>query len=164
MVNIYAKEPSECSLEEKVAFAGLVLKAGEVAAVGLPERIEGAVALAFLMNENKLLGVGGLKRPENTYRMRVSHSSTIVLPEMDFPFELGWIYVEEEARGGASRSLCEELLPFADGLGVFATSRVNNPWMHATLLALDFARVGAEWPSGQNPANLALFTRTAVAH
>jgi hypothetical protein len=163
MANVDARNPSKCSPAEKAALAGLVLKAGEVSADGLPERIEKSVALAFLRIEKKLLGVGGLKRPENAYRARVSRSSNIELPEEEFPFELGWIYVEKEARGGASRSLCEALLPFGAGRGVFATSRVNNPWMHATLAVLGFKRVGAEWPSGQNPANLALFTRAADA-
>lgn len=129
--------------------------------MGLQERIAKATALGFLLIEQKRLGVGGVKRPDGTYRARVSRSSGIALSEADFPFELGWIYVEQEARGGASRALCEALLPFAEGRGVFATSRANNPWMHATLLALGFARVGTEWPSGQHAANLALFTRAA---
>jgi hypothetical protein len=163
MAHVEAKASRDCAPEEKTALARLVLKAGEVAAAGLPQRVEEAVALAFLRSERGLVGVGGLKRPEKNYRERVSRSSKIALLEDDFPFELGWIYAEKEARGGASRSLSEALLPFAAGRGVFATSRVNNPWMHATLLALGFARVGAEWPSGHNPANLALFTREAGA-
>lgn len=163
MAKVEARAPRECSAEEQAVFAAMVLKGREVTAAGLRRRVDDAVALAFLRVKEELLGVGGLKRPDEIYCGRVSNASGVALPASEFAFELGWVYVEQKARGGASRALCEALLPFAKGHGVFATSRVNNPWMHATLLGLGFARVGAEWPSGQNPANLALFTRTAGA-
>jgi uncharacterized caspase-like protein len=40
--------------------------------------------------------------------------------------------------------------------------RVGNGAMHNTLGKLGFSQVGGEWPSGQSPENLRLFTRDAV--
>jgi hypothetical protein len=159
MQKFYTRAPKDCDPEELAAFAKLVSEGGEVAAGGLSDHIRGAVALAFLAVDAELAGVGGLKRPRSSYRAKVARSSGVDLPEERYPFELGWVYVKPGVRGGKSRMLSEALLPHAGGQGVFASSRTNNPWMHATLLALGFERVGSEWASGENPADLALFVR-----
>jgi hypothetical protein len=163
MVEVHSKDPKDCNPQELAAFTELVLEGGEAAAAGLPGRVQGAVALAFLTAEQGRLGVAGLKRPKASYRTKVAQGSGIELPEERFPFELGWVYVRKGIRGGKSKMLCEPLIPYAEREGVFATSRTNNPWMHATLLALGFARVGSEWPSDENPASLALFIREGQA-
>jgi hypothetical protein len=56
-------------------------------------------------------------------------------------------------------SLCGPLIATTGRDGIFATARVTNPAMHATLLKLKFERVGREWPSLQSDDNLCLFTR-----
>ena len=79
------------------------------------------------------------------------------------PFEIGWVYVLQGMRGEKSKLLCEALLAHGVGKDFFATSRSDNQPMHANLAALGFERRGAEWPSAQNHARLALFTRKALS-
>lgn len=159
MITVRTIEPAACSKEEVVAFSKLVLEGGEVAAATLTQGIRRARALAFLMDGPTMAGVAGLKRPVGTYREKVSLSSGVDLSEIQVPYELGWIYVQPQYRGGKAMALCEALLPYAGDYGVFATSRTNNPRMHASLAALGFDRRGKQWPSGENEAELALFIR-----
>jgi hypothetical protein len=70
--------------------------------------------------------------------------------------------VRQGMRGGKSKMLCGALLAHGVGKGIFATSRTDNQRMHATFAALGFARYGVEWPSAQNQAHLALFTRKVL--
>ncbi|BEP45985.1 hypothetical protein [Variovorax sp. V15] len=156
-MDVKAKSPNECSPQELVQFEALVLEGGEVDPIGLAGRIRCAVALAFLLDEGAILGVAGLKEPSVGYRAKVMKGALTSIPADRYPFELGWVYVCPGIRGGKSKMLCEALVLHAPGRGMFATSRVNNPWMHATLEGKGFKRTGAEWPSGQNSAKLALF-------
>lgn len=163
MVEVRAKAPKDCSPAELAAFEQLVLEGGEVDPVGLTGRIKRATALAFLITDQGLMGVAGLKQPGADYRAKVAGGSGTALAEDRYPLELGWVYVREGVRGGKSKMLCDSLIPHAEGRGMFATSRANNPWMHATLAKEGFERAGGEWPSGQNPAKLFLFLRQPEA-
>jgi hypothetical protein len=157
-----AKAPSGCTAEELDEFEELVRAGGEVQANGLSGRVKGAHALGFLREGDLLIAVGGLKHPSQNHRGEVAHGAHTDIPAGEFPLELGWVFARPGHRGGKSLLICAALLQVADGQGLFATSRVNNAWMHVTLEKLGFLRVGAEWPSGQNPANLALFVKHAV--
>lgn len=155
------RRPSECSREELRDFAAFVVAGGEVAAKGLPERLEGAHLLAFLRSGPCLVGVAGLKYPNAAYRARVSQGSRVAIPATEFEFELGWIFVLPSARGGKSLPLCTELLAAAEKKGVFATTRTGNTAMHKTLLKLGFEPAGRSWPSRKNEDDLLLFVRSA---
>jgi len=50
----------------------------------------------------------------------------------------------------------------AKGEGIFATTRVDNNAMHATLRKLGFERAGNAWPSGMSAVNLCLFATAAA--
>lgn len=162
-MDVRVKSPRECSPQELAEFKALVLEGGEVAPEGLDGRVRRAAVLAFLVDEGAILGVAGLKEPGAGYRAKVAKGAQASVPADRYPFELGWVFVSSGIRGGKSKMLCDALISRAHGCGIFATSRVNNPRMHATLQAKGFKRTGAEWPSGQNPANLALFLLEATA-
>jgi hypothetical protein len=153
------KAPAQCSEREIADFARLVLAGGEVAPVGLERRARKARLLSFLRSGDKLIAVAGLKIPSAHHRAEVEMGARVKLPVSAFPLELGWVYVMPSARGGKSFGLCSPLVGAASQQGIFATSRANNPAMHHTLMKLGFARAGGEWPSGQNPAQLWLFTK-----
>lgn len=162
-MDVRAKSPKECSPQEFAEFEALVREGGEVDPEGLDGRVRRAAALAFLVDEGEILGVAGLKVPGAGYRAKVAKGSQASVLADQYPFELGWVFVRSGVRGGKSKMLCDALISRAHGRGIFATSRVNNPWMHATLEAKGFKRTGAEWPSGKNPAKLALFLLEATA-
>lgn len=162
-MDVRTKSPKECSPQDLAEFEALVLEGGEVDPEGLGGRVRRAAALAFLVDDGAILGVAGLKEPTAGYRAKVAKGSQASVPVDRYPLELGWVFVRSGIRGGKSKMLCDALISRAHGRGMFATSRVSNPWMHATLAAKGFKRTGAEWPSGQNPANLTLFLLEATA-
>lgn len=162
MARVCAAEPNAFRPEEIDDFVAFVIAGGEVVADGLRERVIQAVQIAFLRDNDCLLGVGGLKNPSAHHRADVEAGSKTKLSTAEVPFELGWVFILPSARGRKlSFPLCRALVSAANGKGIFATSRTNNPGMHRTLEKLDFVRVGAEWPSQQNDVNLALFLRRA---
>jgi hypothetical protein len=98
LVRVVELEPSDC--DEKVLgdFKAFVLAGGEVTAEGLEDRIRSAVRLIFLGVCCCLCGVAALKRPEPSHRKHVSSKSGVSLPEAEYPFELGWVFVMPSPR------------------------------------------------------------------
>ncbi|MGE0133248.1 MAG: N-acetyltransferase [Blastocatellales bacterium] len=160
---INANEPGSFSEAEIDDFVALVLAGGEVAAMGLRDRVLKAVQITFLRENKCLLGVAGLKRPSANHRREVARGSNIALDSEALPFELGWVFILPSARNRKlSFPLCQPLVEAALSKGIFATSRSDNGGMHRTLEKLGFVRVGSEWPSKQNNGNLVLFLKHAV--
>ena len=95
---LIVKSPSACSNVEIGAFIAFVRAGGEVSIQGLVEKIRSAVALALAYLDGLIVGVSALKRPQASYRRRVNSSSGTPLPETEFPFELGWVYVAPDVR------------------------------------------------------------------
>ena len=156
------RSPKECSPEELREFVDLVRAGGEVAYTGLADRVQKAHSLAYLKDDETLIGIAGLKFPSQNHRSEVANGAQVYLHEHALPLELGWVYVLPSERGGKSYLLCEALISNAKGAGVFATSREGNKAMHCTLGKLGFNRQGSDWPSGQNPENLWLFIKNTA--
>jgi RimJ/RimL family protein N-acetyltransferase len=155
---VVLKDPSSCTVAELNDFTSFVMDGGEVSPNGLRDRICQAKCLAFLVDDAKLLGVAGLKQPTQNYRASIAKASDVLLPELSFSFELGWIYIAEAARGrGLSLSLCRSLVNFAGGKGIFATSKVENIAMHKTLAKLGFHSSGRHYESRRGGYALQLY-------
>lgn len=161
-LRVDVKSPGDCSDEEIEAFRALVASGGEVMEAGLEGRVRAGELLSFMWRGVELIGVAGLKHPSPNHRSEVAAGSSVSLKAAHFPLELGWVYVLPAHWGGRSMPLCSPLVERVGAKGIFATSRANNEPMHRTLQKLGFHRVGGEWPSGQNPANLWLFARAAA--
>jgi GNAT superfamily N-acetyltransferase len=163
---VYVGRPSTFQPAEIDEFVAFVVAGGEVAVNGLQGRVANqALAIAFLREEDCLLGVGGIKLPSANHRDEVSTCSKVKLSEQEYPFELGWVFILPSARGRKlSLPLCEALVAAATGRGVIATSHVANHGMHTTLGKLGFVRVGVEWPSTRRTGNLALFLKHDNEH
>ncbi|MGY0613431.1 GNAT family N-acetyltransferase [Luteimonas sp. A501] len=157
---IAAKIPADCSAEEICSFVALVEQGGEVAAGGLQQRVIAAANLAFLRSGRSLAGVAALKHPNDAYRTRVAAASGASLSQKSFPYELGWVFIADEARGkGYAQPLSQAALALAGDNGVFATSRTENIAMHCTLAKLGFVASGSTYPSQHGGHHLQLFTR-----
>jgi GNAT superfamily N-acetyltransferase len=156
-------EPASFAEAELDDFTAFVPGGGEVTAKGLRERVGKAAQIAFARENECLVGVAGLKKPDQSYRGRIERSAKAKLPAKTLPLELGWIFVLPSARGRKiSGAFCRPLVAQAENSGIFATSRIDNMPMHCALERLGFNRVGREWPSKENNAKLALFIRNAV--
>lgn len=162
-IQLVVRNPDDCGSIEIHDFMALVLAGGEVSKEGLEHRVRSAASLVFLGLGCCLSGVAALKTPEPHYRTDVSRKSGIELREPDFPYELGWVFVMPHARErGFSTDLTQMALSTAQGAGVFATSRADNPAMHATLAKFQFTEAGRMWPSTRGDYNLKLFVRGAT--
>jgi len=158
-VETYSKKPSDCSTDELKAFEGLVLKGGEVSAVGLPGRIRRAKLLVFSREGDRLIGVAAIKKPGEDYQSRTAAKSKLDLPKELWPYELGWVFLEEDARG---KRLSHALVACAlDGLctALFATSRAENNSMHAALTRAGFKQEGECYPSDHHAGWMVVFRR-----
>jgi hypothetical protein len=155
---LLADEPARFDSKVIDEFVALVCQGDEVDPRGLTGRVLKAERIALLKMGGHLLGVAGLKRPTHIYRAKVFARSRAGVDPKLFPLELGWVHILPIARmQGHSLPLCRAVVDAAAGRGIFATSRVDNQGMHRALANLGFERVGKEWPSRQNQADLALF-------
>lgn len=151
---------TEMEIDDFVAF---VVAGGEVIPRGLRERVLAAEQLAFVRESSCLLGVGGLKRPSENHRNEVGIGSGIPISALEFPFELGWVFVLPSARCRKfSFTLCQPLVAAAQGAGVFATSQSTRYAMHSTLAKFGFSQYGTSWPSMRDDGRLLLFLRHAA--
>jgi hypothetical protein len=158
-------EPDACTPEQQAQFHTLVLEGGEVDEHGLPALIERAAALAFVHHGDSVVGVGAMKRPNASYRKTVFAKAQSSLTARDFEFELGWLYLTPAARGNRlTTPVITGLLQRAKRLPVYATSRVDNTRMHASLERCSFRKEGTPYPSKQRDTDLHLFVlaRTLV--
>jgi hypothetical protein len=161
-VQVVCRSPDDCHGSEVEDFVALVLAGGEVTEGGLEDRVRSAISLVFLTIGCCLCGVAALKRPEASYRARVSSNSGFALPEPQFPYELGWVFIMPSARGRRfSVDLTRAALSGAATDGVFATSRSDNKAMHATFAKFDFLSKGHPWKSRRGDYLLQLFVRAA---
>jgi GNAT superfamily N-acetyltransferase len=157
---VYSKAPNECSAKELAGFAALVVEGGQVNSGGLPARMALAHSLIFLEQEDALIGVAALKRPLHGYRLSVSKKAGYELPEAEYPFELGWIFVDSSKRGkGHSAKLVDHAVKLAKGAGLFATSATENHPMHKTLRRADFTAKGKPYRSTEREGDVQLFVR-----
>ncbi len=163
VAEITSKSPAACSNIEVGALIAFIRAGGEVANHGLTDRISGARSLVFAHLDGRLVGVSALKLPVPSYRRRVSSSSGVALSPGNFPYELGWVYVQPMARGkGLALALSRAALNAAQDHGVFATSRTDNEAMHRTLARLGFALAGSSFPSGRKAHEIQVFVRHAA--
>lgn len=157
-----AKPPDEWPVHDREEFESLVRESGEVAVAGLSERIQNAAVLVCHHVRKQLVGVAALKRPKDAYREKVSERSGTALEKGNYPFELGWVFVRPEARGGGvSRKLVAACLEAAGESGVFATTREDNDPMRCCLAKNGLKRLGRPYKSERGEYYLVVYARLA---
>lgn len=164
MPELLIKSPADCSNTEIGMFIELVRSGGEVSDQGLAERILRATTIVFIRADGEVKGVAALKQPQSSYRRRVSSESGAMLSETEFPYELGWVFVSQGARGqGLSLLLSQASIAASKGAGIFATSRTDNIAMHRSLEKVGFMSVGKPYVSGRRKHSLLVFVRHGVS-
>lgn len=161
MTEPFSKEPQNCSPAELTRFLALAKESGEVSVLGLDERIRAAFRLVFCENAGEVIGIAAIKNPLDSYRFDVSRKSGVKLPQDQWPYELGWVFVTPAARKkGLSIKLVACAMSGIEG-AMFATSRTDNEPMHATLRHFDFVARGDDYGSKQGQHRIQLFTRAS---
>lgn len=140
----------------------MVRAGGEVASAVLEQNVRNAESLLTVHRGECLVAVGALKKPIATYRKLIEDKSGVTLDPGNFPFELGYIFVQPTARKqGLATELTRLALNERDHIGIFATVRVANDPMTNILLAGGFKAHGQPYASGRGTYNLQLFLRPA---
>lgn len=161
-LKLAVKRPAECNQADLDAFVAMVEAGGEVEAASLRSRVRKAVVLAFMTDNAKLVGVGGLKRPSHHHTAAVFSASEVDEAPKAYKYELGWVVVAPSHRGQRlSRAIVAPLIQEAEGDPSFATSVDSNIAMHSTLRRCGFVQRGHSFPSPRRNVRLLLFIRRA---
>ncbi|ACK50901.1 GCN5-related N-acetyltransferase [Methylocella silvestris BL2] len=155
-----AGEPGSFSDIDRTAFIALVKAGGEVSDVVLARNVKNAKALVLLRGKEGIKGVAALKKPLASYRRRISGKSEFHVDASSFPYELGYIYIVPEARGQhLSGPLVNAAIDAAAGAGIFATARVDNARMHASLVKAGFEAQGKPYGGRGGKRQIQIFIR-----
>ena len=155
-----ALAPAAASTADISAFKQFVLAGGEVSAATLPGLVSRALSLSFAKVGGELVGVGAIKRPNQSYHEKVFSKAKLSQRQAEFEFELGWVYTNASARGkGVASSVVSSLVAALNGAPAYATSRTNNPHMHRVLQKFGFVANGAPYASALNGPSIQLFLR-----
>src|SRR3546814_11783173 len=100
---IVAAAPAAFTEAERAVFIKLVRAAGEVGGNALATNVTNAKALVVLRCAGNIQGIAALKRPQGSYRKRIGSKANADLAEASFQYELGYIFLFPEARGGRKR-------------------------------------------------------------
>ena len=159
-IEVVSDAPDSFSQDERRRFRVLVEAGGEVDTVVLHQNVESAKSLVFAWSEGRLLGVAALKVPQPSYRKKIAQNSGFSLQPELYPFELGYVFVQEEARGiGLAHRLVAAAVDQARRTKVFATVRADNLAMLSTLHRAAFLHVGEEYPGRNQGTSIRLLVR-----
>lgn len=158
---IVIKTPDACSNDEIDQFAAKVAEGGEVADV-VRDRVKRAFRLGLIVYDGSVVGTAALKKPARSYRDRVFKKADSQLDPSAYPYELGWIFLDNpHRRKGQMTRLIDDLMPAAKESALFATTRTSNDIMRDMLAQLKFSKEGVEYKSDQNQGDmLNLFVRS----
>lgn len=154
------KEPSEFSEREIEDFFLLAKKGGEVDLHGLVKRIKKAICLAFHYEQDKPIGIVGLKQSNENYKNRVFRNAGVPKEAKKYSSEIGWAYTDCGHRGkGICTILVQKILEKFESENIYATVRTDNAAMHKILEKTGFSRIGKPY-QGRKSNYIQLFVRT----
>jgi len=158
------KSPKDCSEAELEAFENFVKAGDEVEREGLHSRIIKASHLLFLYDSTGMLaGVSAIKRPYPDYRNKVFAKAGVAALAKLYEVELGWVFVAPTHRDQRlSRKLVEQIMPYADGNLIYATTRRENEPMLRTLCRYGFHHEGKPYKSKRGDYELVLFVQNPL--
>lgn len=148
---ISAGTPDTLSKHDLARFRELIITGGEVDGAVIAVNIANARALAVIRQDGEIRGVAALKRPQASYRKKISTLSEVPLAAERYPYELGYVFIEPALRNrGLSHRLLDDALKHRDQTAVFATVRAENAPMLAALGAAGFKPAGKPYPGRGN--------------
>lgn len=159
---IQIKSPCDCSPKELRDFEYLVCAGGEVSTNGLSGIILNAAKLFFASSAHngKLIGAGGIKRPNYHYRNDVFQKAGVPDAQELYGSEFGLLYVSPLFRKrGVGYSLIKTAMALVAETGCYATTRSTNSAMHTLLGKNGFVRLGEDYKAGNGEYLLSLFAK-----
>lgn len=123
----------------------------------LEANLQNAIHLAAIHAEGHLIATATIKRPQHSYRQRVSDSSGIDV--RGYEAEFGYVAVEEKwQKHHLASALADKLL---DGFSIPVFATTGHPAMKKILPRKGFVEKGGNWIGGTKaePISLSLFLR-----
>ena len=159
-MKIALKEPALCTTDELDQITNLILSGGEVASGGLYQRVKNAKTLAFAKDENdKIVSVGALKRPVESYKLAVFTKSGQKDEANRFRFELGYLFTDQKYRGsGLASGIIEKLVTSLHGQPCFTTLREDNKPSSHLLTKNGFSPLGSSYKGARGNYDLVIYS------
>ena len=156
---IYDRIPQECTKEELKIFKELVSVAGEVISTSLNSLVNRAYKLIFITDNNEIIGIAGVKNPNQSYIEKISKKTSIKISNN--MKELGWIYILPEYQGqGLANKLMEYIYKnILNDIECYATTREKNNVMKHLLEKYLFDVSGEKYASENGNYNLELYVK-----
>lgn len=141
----------------------LIKEGGEVGSKSLAKNLTNARLIVTVSKGGAAKGVGVLKRPQMSYRKKISAKTGLPLEESEYPYELGYVFIRPELRRrGISHAVIAALLDHDDGRGVFATVRTNNAAMRFGLSRAGFVACGFTYLSERDDSELGVLLKPST--
>lgn len=134
-------KPDQCSPEQLKSFYKFVEEGRQVDMNGLEDRIKAANFLAFYEDDNQLVGVASIKKPDKQYIRKVFRRAKVEKHADKYEFEMGWAFTKEShRRQGISEQLITTLIAKVEPNAVYATTK--NDGMRKLLAKVGFEKLG----------------------
>jgi ribosomal protein S18 acetylase RimI-like enzyme len=143
--------PHQMTRTQLDAVQAVIREGSEVATRNLVEYLNSARRIGFVVCDEQLACVGAIKAARLSYIRTISRKSGYALEPENCVGEFGYVVTRAAfRRRGLARALSAELLKDFVG-NLYATTRDDNPGIHAIVRENGFASVGRKWPSTEHP-------------
>jgi hypothetical protein len=142
--------------EDRLSVAQLVVDGRAVVGTAdqIAARLKAARVLALLREKgtDRIVGVGSLKNPHPSYRLKTFGHAGVAIDGYEEAPELGYVVVAEDMRGNHLSDRIVKLIAAEIGEPAFATT--DNPIMKTNLSRAGFIRAGRDWKGQQGTLSL----------
>lgn len=162
-MELLIKKHSDLTTTELEQIQNLIINGGEVRPDTLSERLLKSSLIAFFKDNNNVVATATIKIPLDSYKAGVFSKSKPGLVIQDYLYELGYVVVDNAyQRKKLASKLCRELCRIFLSSKLFATTRVDNPFMQAILKKNYFEEIGEKYPNKDNTNFLKLYIKREI--
>lgn len=141
--------PDKCDQQQLKVFYDIVVEGGQVMVSGLEDRIKAADILSFCENENEIVGVASIKKPNKSYKKDIFRKANVEKLADNYTFEIGYAVTKEaHRRKGISEQLIKTLIGNSTSKSFFATTK--NVCMRKLLEKIGFAQLGDNYKNDKD--------------
>lgn len=137
--------------------AKLIAQGGEVSLQSAETGLQRAALIGWAESDGSIVAVRALKVPFNTYREKVFSASDSPNAANNYPYELGYNFVDPKYRQQGISSTLGKTLLSKTSKGVFSTTRSNNTPAIRGLKTMGFKESGSPYPSQRGDYTLQLW-------
>ncbi|MGE4218595.1 MAG: helix-turn-helix domain-containing protein [Alphaproteobacteria bacterium] len=160
--SISVKKGKDCTEYHLDQIANLAASEGIIGGE-FPSQIRRAYRVGLIVYDRKVVGTAILHKPTIAYRDKIFKRAGSMLKPKNFPYKVGWIFLDSSHRKkGQLNRLMKRLESAANGAAIFAVSPASNEFMKTVLSESGFIQDGNDFSLEEETAeNVNLFIREA---